>query len=340
MSDELLAEILARPDDDAPRLVYADWLEEHAELDRATMIREQCTLARVPKYDARWPAHWTWARAHQHAAPLAELPPGLRWHPFAYRRGFAERMYVEDPDALHRLAPTTPISVLDVDARAEKFALDRLLAWPGLAHVTRVEFSLGGFGAKHIAMLDDAPNLAHVDTLVFEFDGLRDVAALLRARVVQQLARLDIHSNAFAASAFRDVPALPRLRRLALTQDQMSPAHAQAIAGDALPNLARLDISGNPQLGVGGWRAIATAPWRLEHLGIASTYPRLDGVRALVASPHVRTLRALYIGGNRLGPKAAKLLASTTWPALEQLDTSANPDLGELARAPFPKLAP
>ena len=40
----LLAAILANPDEDTPRLVYADWLEENGEPERAEFIRVQCEL--------------------------------------------------------------------------------------------------------------------------------------------------------------------------------------------------------------------------------------------------------------------------------------------------------
>jgi uncharacterized protein (TIGR02996 family) len=46
-----LAAICAEPDDDAPRLIYADWLEEHGDLDRAEFIRAQCELARLEAED-------------------------------------------------------------------------------------------------------------------------------------------------------------------------------------------------------------------------------------------------------------------------------------------------
>jgi uncharacterized protein (TIGR02996 family) len=42
--DALLAAIQAAPDDDAPRLIYADWLEEHGDPDRAEFIRVQIEL--------------------------------------------------------------------------------------------------------------------------------------------------------------------------------------------------------------------------------------------------------------------------------------------------------
>lgn len=56
MTDEsaFLATIIANPDDDAPRLVYADWMEERGDEDgvaRAEFIRVQCELA------ANHPAH-------------------------------------------------------------------------------------------------------------------------------------------------------------------------------------------------------------------------------------------------------------------------------------------
>lgn len=48
----LLRTILTHPDDDAPRLVYADWLEEHGEPERAAFVRAQIELAKVgPDWD-------------------------------------------------------------------------------------------------------------------------------------------------------------------------------------------------------------------------------------------------------------------------------------------------
>ena len=46
-----LNDIINHPDDDTPRLIYADWLEEHGETDaditRAEFIRLQCTLSKM-----------------------------------------------------------------------------------------------------------------------------------------------------------------------------------------------------------------------------------------------------------------------------------------------------
>lgn len=50
-ADGLMAEIRAGPDDDAPRLVLADWLDDHGEADRAEFVRLQVRLGRTPEYD-------------------------------------------------------------------------------------------------------------------------------------------------------------------------------------------------------------------------------------------------------------------------------------------------
>lgn len=43
-----LAAIIAEPENDLPRLIYADYLDERGESERAEFIRVQCELARLP----------------------------------------------------------------------------------------------------------------------------------------------------------------------------------------------------------------------------------------------------------------------------------------------------
>jgi uncharacterized protein (TIGR02996 family) len=42
-----IAAVLASPDNDTPRLAFADWLEENGRPERAEFIRVQCELARI-----------------------------------------------------------------------------------------------------------------------------------------------------------------------------------------------------------------------------------------------------------------------------------------------------
>ena len=86
MSDApaLLAAIRAAPADDAPRLVYADWLDEHGQAERAEFIRVQCELARRANPALRRREAELLAAHHDAlAGPLAA--PHLR---FRFDRGF------------------------------------------------------------------------------------------------------------------------------------------------------------------------------------------------------------------------------------------------------------
>src|SRR5262245_54494625 len=98
-ADALLRDICENPEDDTPRLVYADWLDEHGDADRAELIRVQCEQARLPKDDPRgkelsqraeellrehdtdwvgalpWPTGVRWCAAYK------------RWR-YAFKRGF------------------------------------------------------------------------------------------------------------------------------------------------------------------------------------------------------------------------------------------------------------
>jgi uncharacterized protein (TIGR02996 family) len=86
MTDDsaLLAAIRAAPADDAPRLVYADWLDEHGHPERAEFIRVQCELARrddpaLLRREAELLA------AHHDAFAGPHLAPSFR---FRFGRGF------------------------------------------------------------------------------------------------------------------------------------------------------------------------------------------------------------------------------------------------------------
>jgi uncharacterized protein (TIGR02996 family) len=53
MSDRagLLRAVLDAPDDDAPRLVFADWFDDNGLPERAEFVRAQCQIARTDPAD-------------------------------------------------------------------------------------------------------------------------------------------------------------------------------------------------------------------------------------------------------------------------------------------------
>src|SRR5271155_2098705 len=89
--DALRQTILAQPDDDLARLVYADWLDENGQPDRAAFVRAQVRAAQAEPHSPD---------ARRHAATAEKLLdvnwgawtkyPGqcvLKWE---FRRGFVE----------------------------------------------------------------------------------------------------------------------------------------------------------------------------------------------------------------------------------------------------------
>jgi uncharacterized protein (TIGR02996 family) len=120
--DALLAAITAAPDDDAPRLAYADWLDEHGHADRAEFIRVQCRIAR----GAEWGQHQELLRREtallgryrkEWLGPLRKLLPSSTG---TFSRGFVEHVeteaahYLRAAPELYRLFPLRDVAVRNV----------------------------------------------------------------------------------------------------------------------------------------------------------------------------------------------------------------------------------
>src|SRR5262249_8337125 len=83
------------PEDDAPRLIYADWLDEQGESERAEFIRVQIALARMDEDDERRPDLEAWERellaAHEEEWGAGR---GLRDGGMVYARGLPELLNI------------------------------------------------------------------------------------------------------------------------------------------------------------------------------------------------------------------------------------------------------
>src|SRR5882724_1925296 len=142
-ADDFLQAILADPDADGPRLVYADWLEEDGDADRAEFIRVQCALAAMPEGERKYHPlrqtetrllklhHDIWLQPIRDLlAPFAAPPSGWRgWlqrsapqpvREAEFRRGFVEVLDLDPVAFLHRaeqLVRMTPLRTLGLDIR-------------------------------------------------------------------------------------------------------------------------------------------------------------------------------------------------------------------------------
>jgi uncharacterized protein (TIGR02996 family) len=88
----LLAAICNHPEDDALRLVYADWLDDHDEPDRARFVRLQC--AHPVELCSCWPLDSNYCHAFSERLAILRVkaPPPPSWQswPQVLRPGFPE----------------------------------------------------------------------------------------------------------------------------------------------------------------------------------------------------------------------------------------------------------
>ncbi len=93
IEEAFLAAVYERPDDDTPRLVYADWLEDRGQLPRAELIRLQCRIAVGPHSEEDEDRACALVERHC-GAWTAHLPQSgaATWQ---FRRGFPEELEIE-----------------------------------------------------------------------------------------------------------------------------------------------------------------------------------------------------------------------------------------------------
>jgi uncharacterized protein (TIGR02996 family) len=119
--DAFLQAILDNPDDDAPRLIYADWIEEHGD-PRGEFMRIQCQLAAMSAEDPRRRR----LERHEHDLLachqdrwLGELRPLLS--AWTFHRGFLNVISVPAAIYLQREAIPHPASVRRVEVDLDGF---------------------------------------------------------------------------------------------------------------------------------------------------------------------------------------------------------------------------
>ena len=249
-----LQAILDVPDDDAPRLIYADWLDDHGQSDRAEFIRIQCALA-VPADRARQREYEMrelelLARCQEEwAAPVRDLVDG-----WTFRRGFVGRVRADGqrfsagPEAILRPAPVQEVQLfwglLRPPERAQLLA--RACGCPDLLRLRSLDLAgnyLGSAGAEALAACEYLTGLTTLDL------GQNHVG--------------DRGLKALASSPF-----LPNLTTLILSDNDVGPVGIRSLvaAVQALestgrsPRLEVLDLRGN-RLGVAGRREILAAPF-------------------------------------------------------------------------------
>jgi uncharacterized protein (TIGR02996 family) len=361
--EALLAAIVEAPDDDAPRLVLADWFEDNGEPARAEALRLD---VRRRKLDDLEPEAWVLdsrlEQLHRRHGPAwkRELPR-RRWAFCALgKSGLAEEAYVHSAEVLRRVEglffSAGPIQFLDLSTEGDN-TLTLLAGCPYLPRVRALRLS--PLSAAEWAGLSECPGLTGLRELsltwAYERDDVLEALATWRPR--PGLESLRFSRNRFTARGFQALAAAPMLstvreldldrtiddrelevllrsphllplRKLRLVENGLTTRAARALAAVDWQGLEVLDLGCN-ELGAVAARHLAGAPQlaSLRSLSLSASDLGERGARALARSPYLGQLRVLDINFyKKPRHKGIEALAAAPWlPNLARLELGGTP---------------
>ncbi|MBI1829849.1 MAG: TIGR02996 domain-containing protein [Planctomycetes bacterium] len=298
-----LQPILDNPDDDLPRLVFADWLEERGD-PRGHFIRLQCQRAKLTRYDPGWKDLLSQESALLKRFEKDWSMPILRHvDEVQYRRGFVEQVRVSaskllrNADRLFRAAPIRSVRLEHADRLSE------IAASPWLARIAEFDLSHTPLGAKSLQVLfssEHCRSLRHIrlDQCLLAAPALEVV---VNAAPLQALHTLSLAGNAFGPDGARILATSPlrQLIDLNLRGNSLLPEGAIALASNPPIQLTRLALGGNA-IGNPGAEAIAQCDrfHSLQYLDLAHNAVGNIGLKALLDSPHLTRLEHLDLARN------------------------------------------
>jgi uncharacterized protein (TIGR02996 family) len=338
-ADSPLAAIHAAPDDDAPRLVYADALAESgdpADVARAEFVRVQLALARLPAGHPRTGplvARQTDLLQQYHAAwtaPVKGLVAGAE-----FRRGLLDAVSVDAGqflavgEELFRRLAIRRVRLLDVTRH-----LGRLVASPLLGRFPELDLAGTDLGNGGLHVLLRSPHLVSVESLDVSFNGLDDrgAARLAEADTIPALRHLTATDNRIGgpgATALALAPWYPHLHGLTVTANDITADGFRDLVARAGAGLASFRFEANP-IGDDGLAAFLASPLPAR---LFDADPRLilkacrlspASGECLAASAELSALVELDLSDNELDAVTAKTIAAATWPRLRKLSLARN----------------
>jgi uncharacterized protein (TIGR02996 family) len=357
--DALLRAICAYPDDDTPRLVFADFLEENGEAERAAFVRAQVELARTPTWEpfAAFCRHRRpeWSDGVAFRRTLPPLPEGwnVTWGEPPFHRGLGWRVNVASLRAWEQVAPRlferAPVGELHLNTSATTLDdLRRFAAvdWLGRLRVVHLD---GASPVEPVRVLCAAPAAAGITDLHFHRASSPGLPFLVEDLMQAPLGRnvrglhfyVGYESLEYLIDALAAGGGSTRLERLSFPVMGLNEGLVwKLLTGPAAVHLTGLDLRDNRLDRGGVWTVGSFLPPRLTTLGLAGVGTVGDGLDALAGSDRAASLRRLDLSRNTLPRRAVKALArSPHLGGLRSLDLTmcrlGEGELYHLARARF-----
>jgi uncharacterized protein (TIGR02996 family) len=278
----LINAILDNLDDDTPRLVFADWLQEHADTlpakerapvtARAEFIRAQIEAAKLPRKqrDSSKPGKKAAALWKKHETDWQTVL-GLPVYEHDFVRGFLVTVSVLSCDFTTRAAAMLahePVGIsldlypyLSNDTRISLKWVGELAANPQLKAVRAIKSQNGAWGPERFAKLMSSPHLTNLKKIALSHDviGLPGVKALVNAPAPFKLEILDLNSSIQHEDVTRETkaaveaikliatsPRLASLKTLFLMFNGLGNKCVKALlASKTLPRTLRLELEDN-----------------------------------------------------------------------------------------------
>jgi uncharacterized protein (TIGR02996 family) len=330
-----LQAIFETPDDDTPRLIYADWLQERGQAEWAELIRAQCEQAArvaIRSKDEALARHARMRHLKERVSVLLAQPWAQHWLRLgaAFERGLparfvldASRFLVEGEQLGDWLEHGCWLSLRQADRHVEALADCSLLE-----RVAALDLSGNRVGDDGLAVLMESPHLGRVRRLNLSSNRIlpAGIDSLVGARSLGELVSLDLSYNRVGILGARSLgggPGLSTVRSLNLSVCFIRDAGVQALAASPhLAHLTALQLDQGEEIGLGnspwqpgvgdeGARALAQATFAETLCSLSLRYNDIgdEGARALAASARLRSLSRLDLHRNHIGSEAAQVLA-------------------------------
>lgn len=334
--DALLAAIRELPDEDTPRLVFADYLEENDEAPRAAFIREQVELARTPPWESfAVRCRWRMPEVVAGTAFRATLPPlpGRTlpaWDNPPFRRGFGWALLVRSISLWNEIVEPVferePVGKLGFWGGTLDDWL-RIAASPHVKQFRDLTFHTNPI--EPLRVFRDLPDACGITDIRFQRAsgaGMPEVVEdLVRSPLGQAISGLHFHMGYESLNDLIDAINLRApLQRLSFASMGLTAGHLRRLfSGPAPAELSELRLHNEP-LGDEGLSALAEwLPAGLCDLDLSSSVGRADGLEALTRCENLADLRRLNLSRNPLTPRASRLLSrARVFAGLRSLDLS------------------
>ena len=312
--------VLAAPEDDVPRVLFAEWLIARGD-PWGELIRAQCALGAglnpAERIALREEERALLAR-HQRAW-LA--PYEARGMSLALRRGFVDEVTVWDlprvGDALARVFANEPVRALTLRVyRGADAALQRVIDAGWLARLDKLAIQ-GAYGDETLRALARAlPSTAVTRLSPGAVKGA--VAALAAEGVLDRLWSLSLSAQGGDDGAMTALAAAPPgLSALYVPGGSVSARGVAALVEAAvMEGIGTLCLNRNEGVDDEAARSIARSPRcaALAWLELADTSLGLRGARALAESSSLVSLKRLDVRGTEAARGAGRAALEGRWP--------------------------